>query len=43
MVSAMAKLIEYYVPDNFRKSTRWIPPEQRGKVIQPLAVKKKSA
>ncbi len=30
----MAKIIEYYVPSNFRKkATKWIPPEQRGKVI----------
>jgi hypothetical protein len=30
----MAKIIEFYVPSNFRKkATRWIPPEQRGKVI----------
>jgi hypothetical protein len=30
----MAKIIEYYVPSNFRKRvTKWIPPEQRGKVI----------
>jgi hypothetical protein len=30
----VAELIEFYVPDNFRKSTRWIPPQQRGKVLE---------
>jgi len=30
----MAKVIEYYVPEKFRKqSGKWIRPEQRGKVI----------
>jgi hypothetical protein len=30
----MAKIIVFYVPSNFRKkATKWIPPEQRGKVI----------
>ena len=30
----MAKVIEFYIPDTFRKRTIWIPPEQRGKVIE---------
>ena len=29
----MAKVIEFYVPERFKKKTRWIPPEQRGKLI----------
>jgi hypothetical protein len=30
----MAKIIEFYIPNNFRKkATRWIPLEQYGKVI----------
>ena len=33
MVTAMAKIIEYYRPERFRKTTRWIPPDQRGKII----------
>ena len=38
---AMAQVIEFYVPDRFRKKVRWVPPEQRGKVIAfPLEVKK---
>jgi hypothetical protein len=39
---AMAQVIEFYVPDRFRKKkTRWVPLEQRGKVIEfPLPEKK---
>jgi hypothetical protein len=30
----MAKIIEFYVPTSFRKkATKWIAPEQHGKVI----------
>jgi hypothetical protein len=45
MVTAMAKVIEYYVPQKFRKqSGKWVPPEQRGKkVILFPAPEKKSA
>jgi hypothetical protein len=44
MVTAMAKVIEYYVPDKFRKPTeKWIPAEQRGKIIPFSAQIKKSA
>jgi hypothetical protein len=44
MVTAMAIVIEYYVPKKFRKqSGKWIPPEQRGKVILLPAPGKKSA
>ena len=39
----MARLIEFYVPDNFRRSATWITPRQRGKVIQFLPLQKKSA
>jgi len=39
----MAKLIEFYVPDGFQKIAKWIPPEQRGKVIPFRAPEKKSA
>ena len=40
----MAKVIEYYVPEKFRKQRgKWIPPEQRGKVILFPAPEKKSA
>lgn len=40
---AMARVIEFYVPGNFRRSAKWIPPKQRGKVIQFPALQKKSA
>jgi hypothetical protein len=44
MVTAMAIVIEYYIPEKFRtQSGTWIPPEQRGKIIQFSAAKKKSA
>jgi hypothetical protein len=34
MVTAMAIVIEFYVPDRFRKqSGKWIPPERRAKII----------
>lgn len=34
MVTAMTIVIEYYIPENFRKQSRKsIPPEQRGKII----------
>jgi len=34
MVTPMAIVIEFYVPEKFRKqSGKWISPEQRGKVI----------
>jgi hypothetical protein len=40
----MAKIIEFYVPNNFRKkATWWIPPEQHGKVIPFGSPQKKSA
>jgi hypothetical protein len=40
----MAHIIEFYVPSSFRKTaTKWIPPEQRGKVIVFDSLKRKSA
>jgi hypothetical protein len=43
MVTAMAIVIEYYIPEKFRKqSGEWIPPE-RGKIIPFPAQEKKSA
>ena len=43
MGSAMPKVIEYYIPERFRKTARWVPPDQRGKVIQFPVEEKKSA
>jgi len=39
----MAKVIEFYVPNSFRKCMKWIPSEQRGKVIEFCPSKKKTA
>ena len=40
----MAKIIEFYVPSSFRKkATKWVPPEQYGKVIEFGLTQKKSA
>jgi hypothetical protein len=30
----VAKVIEFYVPDNFRRRVKWVSPERRGKIIQ---------
>jgi hypothetical protein len=40
---AMAQVIRFYVPDRFRKKVRWVPSEQRGKVLEFPAEVKKSA
>jgi hypothetical protein len=40
---AMAKIIEFYIPNNFRKRVKWVAPEQRGKIIEFPAELKKSA
>jgi len=39
----MAQLIEYYVPDKFRKKVKWIPQQDRGKLINFPVEEKKSA
>jgi hypothetical protein len=44
MVTTMATIIEFYIPEKFRKqSGTWIPPKQRGKIIPFQAPEKKSA
>jgi hypothetical protein len=44
MVTAMASVIEFYVPEKFRKASgKWILPEERGKIIPFTAPEKKSA
>lgn len=40
---AVAKVIEFYIPSNFRKSVKWVSPELRGKIIEFPAPIKKSA
>jgi sugar phosphate permease len=38
---SMAKIIEFYIPQSFRKVSKWFPPAERGKVLAfPLAVRK---
>lgn len=39
----MAKVIEFYVPGRFRKKVKWVPQEQRGKLIEFPAEVRKSA
>jgi hypothetical protein len=39
----MAKVIKFYVPDKFRRSAKWVPPNQRGKVIGFPPLRRKSA
>jgi hypothetical protein len=39
----MAKIIEFYIPNNFRKSVKWVAPEQRGRIIEFPSEMKKSA
>ena len=39
----VAKVIEFYIPDNSRKSMKWVPPELRGKIIEFASQIKKSA
>ena len=38
----MAQVIEYYIPDRFKKPVKWMPPEQRGKIIDFPVMAKKS-
>jgi hypothetical protein len=37
----MAKIIEFYIPQSFRKASKWLPPAERGKILAfPLAEQK---
>jgi hypothetical protein len=37
----MAKIIEFYIPQCFRKVSKWLPPNERGKLLEfPTAVQK---
>jgi len=40
---AMAQVIEFYIPARFHKRVKWVPPEQRGKVIEFPSEVRKSA
>ena len=39
----VAKVIQFYIPNNFRKKLKWIPAELRGKIVQFAPPVKKSA
>jgi hypothetical protein len=39
----MAKIIEFYIPNKFRIKAAWVPPQQRGKLIEFCGRAKKSA
>ena len=39
----MAKVIEFYVPQNFRRPTKWVPDAERGKILELRPQTKKSA
>jgi hypothetical protein len=39
----VARVIEFYVPAKFHKKVKWVPPEQRGRMIEFPAEIKKSA
>ena len=41
--TTVAKVIEFYIPNKFRKIVKWTPSEQRGKVIEIAIPIKKSA
>jgi len=35
----MAKIVEFYIPQRFKKKVKWVPELQRGKVIEfPLSM-----
>jgi hypothetical protein len=37
----MTKIIEFYIPQRFRKVSKWLPPDERGKLLEfPVAVRK---
>ena len=39
--AAVAKVIEFYIPIRFSKRVKWLPPQQRGRVIEfPLSTQK---
>jgi hypothetical protein len=40
---AMAKVIEFYIPRSFRKSSKWFPAGQQGKLLEFSPPARKSA
>jgi hypothetical protein len=41
--AAVAKVIEFYIPNNFRWRGKWIPPQSCGKIIEFRLQTRKSA
>jgi hypothetical protein len=39
----VAKIIEFYIPTTFKSAVKWVPPQERGKLIEFVLVAKKSA
>jgi len=39
----MAKIIEFYIPQSFRKASKWVPSAERGKVLAFSMAARKSA
>ena len=39
----MANVIEFYVPVRFRKVVKWVPQQQRGRVLEFAAAQKRTA
>jgi hypothetical protein len=39
----MAKVIEFYVPVRFRKVLKWVPQQQRGRVLEFPVPQKRTA
>jgi len=40
----MARVIAFYIPKDFRPKVKWVPPTERGKVIEfPAGPARKSA
>ena len=39
----MAKVIEFYIPQSFRKVAKWLPPNDRGKLLEFSVAVRKSA
>ena len=39
----MAKMIAFYVPARFRKAVKWVPQQQRGRLLGFTAAQKRTA
>ena len=39
----MAKIIKFYIPQSFRKISKWLPEKERGKLLEFSVAVRKSA